>query len=135
MSEEQQVEVEVEEPAGAYGTEEAVSTRTLLVNRTGGEPFVIEIPKKWRVTFAAVNPAATQGYREGHCLRVYAGSKLVAVYSNVTEFRDLAIPYARKVSSETGNAEWKRDSNGTFTEKRSVSVETAFLPEDTETPF
>ena len=98
--------------------------------KTKGQ-FVIEIPKTWRVTFGYVNPAVREsGYRDGHCLRVYEGEKLRAVYANVQSFRDLSIPLARKVSKETGSAEWTMDSAGNFEERRKVEVQAELVEGD-----
>lgn len=110
-----------------------------LVTEAGGRggsnsAFVIEIPADWRLTFSSVNPAAMGhgGYREGFCLRVYEGEKLRAVYANVVAFRDLSIPLARKVQTETGNARWTRDDAGNLDETRQITTGIQWDPEDND---
>jgi len=99
--------------------------------RTRTETFVIELPEKWKVTFASVNPASNMGRNDGYCLRVYEmpGSKLRAVFDSVQSIRDLSIPLARQVKSEVGNTSWTRDSSGSFSETRSAEVNTEFVLE------
>lgn len=100
--------------------------KKILVSRGGKDDFIIEIPASYKLTFAHVNPAShgSGGYREGHCLRVYEGQALRAVFANVQGFRDLSIPLATKVVRETGSASWTRDSEGNFenTERREVET-------------
>lgn len=93
---------------------------------------IIEIPKKWKVTFASVNPASGRdGYREGYCLRVYeSGEKLVAVFDSVKSFRDMDIPLMREVKSEMGSSNWQKDSLGNFKETREVKVQTELVVEN-----
>jgi hypothetical protein len=47
-------------------------------------------------------------------LRVYDGKMLRAVIDSVVSFRDAAIPLARQIRTETGNASWTKDSLGNF---------------------
>jgi hypothetical protein len=91
------------------------ATVRYLVNQDKGE-FVIEISAAWKVTFGAVNPGAGNGSGryDLHCLRVYEGEKLRAVYCDVKGFRDLSIPMARKVQSEMRESSWTQDSAGNF---------------------
>jgi hypothetical protein len=99
----------------------------------GHEEFVIEIPAAWRLTFGYVNPAHPEGgYRNqpAHCLRVYEGEKLRAVFASVSSFRDLSIPLARKFQKETGAAEWSQDSEGNFERSEKRLVEKAFVPSE-----
>lgn len=88
-----------------------------------GKHFVIEVPADWKVTFANVNPNSPQGGNGGHCLRVYEGEKLRAVYCDIIGFRDLSIPFAREVSQSVGKREWESDSEGNFSEKTEISVD------------
>lgn len=102
-----------------------------LVSGNKGE-FVIEIPASWKVTFGYVNPAkSSDGYarNEGHCMRVYEGEKLRAVYGDVYGLRDLSIPLARKVTKETGSASWTMDSQGNFEEHKKVERESSLMLE------
>lgn len=89
----------------------------------GKGDFVIEVPESWRLTFGAVNPGGPTHGRDMHCVRVWAGQKLRAVYCDVRGFRDLSIPLARKVDKEVGEAKWTMDSAGNFDGSRRVTVE------------
>jgi hypothetical protein len=102
-----------------------------LVIQDRGE-FVIELPANWQVTFGAVNPGSPPHGRDLHCLRVWEGSgtakKLRAVFGDVRGFRDLSLPLARKVTKETGSAEWTMDSSGNFDKRSKRRVETFLEP-------
>lgn len=102
-----------------------------LVSDDKGD-FVIEVPKTgWKITFGYVNPAMRDdmggGPRRGHCLRVYEGKDLRAVFGNVTGIRDLAIPLARRVERQVGESRWSMDSAGNFEGSKSVKVDTLVL--------
>lgn len=120
----------IEEPVSTENLSDRGKTDMVryLVNTRTNQDFVIEIPANWKLTFGYVNPAGSRdSYNrgDGHCMRVYEGEKLRAVYGDVTGFRDLAIPLARKLVKETGSATWTKDSNGNFemNEKRSRDEE------------
>lgn len=91
------------------------------------QDFVIEVPANWKLTFGAVNPggAGMGGRHDLHCLRVWEGEKLRAVFCDVRGIRDMSIPLARKVTRETGSASWTMDSEGGFSrsEERAVAVD------------
>lgn len=112
------------------------ATIKYLVNAQGGE-FVIEIPASWKVTFGAVNPGAgPTGRHELHCMRVYEGEKVRGVFCDVRGFRDLSIPLARKVQSETRAASWTQDSSGNFKGITERQIEqSTWSPDDLEDPF
>lgn len=101
----------------------------------GGGSFVIEIPADWRVTFSGVNPSAPGSYHDGYAMRVYEGEKLRAVYAGVRSFRDLSIPLARKVQTETGSAQWTRDDAGNLEEHKQLQVATEYRPDDDTLEF
>jgi hypothetical protein len=106
-----------------------------LVKEKGGE-FVIEVPASLKLTFSAVNPERGRGgFDEGHCLRVWEGEKLRAVYGNVTGFRDLSIPLARKIKREVGEASWTQDSSGNFERNTKVDVEHQLVESSDDIPF
>lgn len=96
---------------------------TLLVQRDRNGDFTIQIPASWKVTFGAVNPGSGHSGRDLHCLRIYEGEKLRAVYCDVRGFRDLSIPMAVKVTKETGSASWVHDSDGNFERNESRQIE------------
>jgi hypothetical protein len=134
MSEAQEPE-EIQEPVAAESAEGIVGRAKddmvrYMVNVRGGQDFVIEVPAGWKLTFGYVNPAGSKdAYNrgDGHCLRVWEGEKLRAVYGDVTGFRDLAIPLARKLVKETGSASWSRDSSGAFEHEAKGQREESFL--------
>lgn len=102
----------------------------LLVTEKRGEAFVIDIPATWKVTFGAVNPGAP-GHHDLHCLRIYEGEKLRGVYCDVRGFRDLSIPMARRVVSDTRSSEWTNDSMGNFKSSSSRELgDSSWIPED-----
>jgi hypothetical protein len=106
-----------------------------LVLQQGGD-FVIEVPASYKLTFAAVNPAGQTMGRDLHCLRVWeTKDKLRAVFCDVRGFRDLSVPLARKVSKETGSAQWTMDSAGGFESTRKREIEATFVEEDDGSPF
>jgi hypothetical protein len=107
-------------------------TKYLVTDDKGD--FVIEVPKNtgWKITFGYVNPAVRDdgmGRRGGHCLRVYEGKDLRAVFGNVTGIRDLAIPLARRMERQVGESRWTMDSAGNFEESKSVKVDRFMLPD------
>jgi hypothetical protein len=108
---------------------DANMTKYLVTDDKGD--FVIEVPKSgWKITFGYVNPAVRDDGgmgRRGHCLRVYEGKDLRAVFGNVTGIRDLAIPLARRVERQVGESRWSMDSAGNFEGSKSVKVDTLVL--------
>lgn len=83
-------------------TRAKAATRTLLVTVQGGrkayeaEQFKITIPADAKVTFAGTNPSHPAG--SVATLRIYESANAqLAVFTNVVEFRDLALPLERLV--------------------------------------
>jgi hypothetical protein len=112
----------------------------LLVKRDRGGDFTIEVPADWKVTFGAVNPGSPPHGRDLHCLRIWEGEKLRAVFCDVRGFRDLSIPLAVKISKETGSASWVQDSTGNFERSEKRQIESRFEdtdgePEPEDIPF
>lgn len=111
-----------------------------LVSSSSGEDFVIEIPAFWKITFGRVNPALEgEGHfnrANGHCLRVWEGEKLRAVFGNVTGVRDLTIPLARKVIKTESEQTYKSDSLGNFQASSSRKLlDEGFIVEEDSDPF
>jgi len=103
-----------------------------LVNGHEGD-FIIALPAHWKLTFGYVNPANPErgyGGQSAHCLRVYEGEKLRAVYSGIRGFRDMSIPTARKFQTETGSANWTRDDDGNFESHKRLERELAWDNDD-----
>ena len=96
--------------------------------KTTSDNFLIELPESWKITFAGVNPSNSQ--REAHCIRVYDGTKLRAVYDNVKSFRDMSIPYAKENRKETGSSTWESDSEGNFSKNVDVKVDRQLVSGD-----
>jgi hypothetical protein len=91
-----------------------------------GEDFVLQVKASWKVTFGAVNPGAPPHGRDLHCLRVWEGEKLRAVFCDIRGVRDLSIPLMRKVSSETRESTWHQDSQGNFEQASKRLVESSW---------
>jgi hypothetical protein len=101
-----------------------------------GEDFVLQIKASWKVTFGAVNPGAPPHGRDLHCLRVWEGEKLRAVFCDVRGVRDLSIPLMRKVASETRESTWHQDSEGNFEQSSKRQIETSWAdPDPDDIPF
>ncbi|HTE61061.1 MAG TPA: hypothetical protein VK631_11980 [Solirubrobacteraceae bacterium] len=88
--------------------------------------FILQVKADWKVTFGAVNPGAPTGRGDLHCLRVWEGEKLRAVFCDIRNFRDLSIPLARKVSKETGQSSWTQDSEGNFARNEERQIEQSY---------
>jgi len=89
----------------------------------GTKTFKITVPDDSRVTFGPWSPPtgsekyATSDRALVGTLRVYQGTpksseNVIAVFSQVTGFRDLSLEYAEEVAKEEGATIWKSDKNG-----------------------
>jgi hypothetical protein len=107
---------------------------TYMVQRAGQPDIQIQVPASWKLTFGAVNPGAPPHGRDLHCLRVWEGEKLRAVFCDVRGFRDLSIPLARKVEVETGTSSWTRDDAGNYETSMKRQLEARY-EEDERSPF
>jgi hypothetical protein len=103
-----------------------------LVQRERQPDFVLEVAADWKITFGAVNPGS-QNPGHLHCLRVWEGEKLRAVFCDVRGFRDLSLPLARKVTRETGSSSWTRDDMGNFEQSQKVEIDATY--EHDQVPF
>lgn len=113
-----------------------------LISRSSGGNLLIEIPADWKVTFAQVNPDRSNTRYENHgahCVRVWEGEKLRAVFPNSIGLRDLSIPCATEVRRETGSSTWESDSEGNFEKSVKVEVDSTLMIEPAydqdEVPF
>lgn len=94
-----------------------------IIERANNEPnVIIEIPTRFKLTLAGLNPSQPHSRFDGAALRIYDGTKLRSVITGVTGFRDLGMKFARKVESQTGSATWERDDIGNFKESKEVKV-------------
>ena len=100
--------------------------RTLLVDQ-GATQFRLTIPDEARVTFGPWSPPSSKrGYGGGHeynatgTLRIYAPGKenILACYSGVTGFQDLALKVEKKIATEEGATIWKSDQHGYVREEK-----------------
>jgi hypothetical protein len=95
-----------------------------------GEDFILTVKANWKLTVGAVNPGGQVSGRDMHCLRVWEGEKLRAVFCDVRGFRDLSLPLARKISRETGSSTWTRDDMGNFEQSQKREIEQTYEHED-----
>lgn len=84
----------------------APKTRSILVHRRGEEDVIVEgVPTNARITFGPVQPGKDR-YGSENALRIYtSASNQLAVFLNVTSFRDLSLTVkerktTRKVRSD-----------------------------------
>ena len=96
-------------------------SRTLLVQAQ--KNFKVTIPDNAKVTFGPWSPPSDKTTRYDNSdkalagtLRVYenhtTGASVLAVFSGVTGYRDLALDYAEEVAVEQGATIWKTDKDG-----------------------
>ena len=100
---------------------EVVKPRTLLLQMKEDE-YRVTIPAGARITFGPTIPYQKKdknGYsgerHDGYSLRVYENAKndsLIAVYSGVSSFRDISMPFAKLIIREAGKSIWKSDEEG-----------------------
>lgn len=111
--------------------------RTLLV--FGEKNFRIKVPMDYKITFGPFSPPTTnnRGYRQPGdsvgTLRIYDRNKerTVAVFSNVSGYRDTSFDYAEEVAVEEGARIWKSDQHG-YSREENIKVQrewVADLPE------
>jgi hypothetical protein len=109
-----------------------IETRTLEVRTKHEGIFQIDIPVAWKVTYSKVNPA--NGGFDSLALRVYEGEQQQrACFTDVVSFRDLSIPFRRRVkkSKEQTNAE-RGPKGRKFSHEESHDYE--WVPEDSDAP-
>jgi hypothetical protein len=104
-------------------------TRTLEVRTQHEGIFRIEVPSGWRITFSKVNPQSN-GFE--NALRIYEGEeKQRACFTGVVSFRDLSIPFQRRVKRTQEQMKAKRGPNGSKVE-REASHEYAWVEDADE---
>lgn len=92
--------------------------RTLLV--MGDKTFKIVIPDDAKITFGPWAPpkkgaeySVERNLHAGGTLRIYDKDKnVIALFCQVTSYRDLSLQYSEQVAKEEGAVIWKSDQNG-----------------------
>lgn len=95
-------------------------SKTLLV--FASKTFKITVPDEAKITFGPWSPQS-EGSKYGQSekalngtLRIYestkSGASVLAVFSGVTGYRDMAIDYEEQVVVEQGSTIWRSDRNG-----------------------
>jgi hypothetical protein len=94
----------------------ATQTRRILVNRMGQEPLIVEgIPATAKITFAKANPAEKGYGNNPMALRIYtSANNQLAVFLNVTDFRDLSLKVQERVTKSELNEEAERGPDGEY---------------------
>jgi hypothetical protein len=107
--------------------------KTILV--TGEKTFRIQVPDDARMTFGPFSPPAKGGGYQpdklAGTLRIYKGAgttNILAVFSNVTSFRDISIEYEEQVAREEGAVLWKSDKDG-YKREEKVKRSVDWVPE------
>jgi len=111
-------------------------SRTLLV--FGRKTFKITVPDDAKITFGPWSPPSStaKGYTDpsgksmAGTLRVYesakTGSSILAVFSDISGYRDLSIGYEEEVAREEGAIIWKSDKDG-YRREEKVKRQTDWL--------
>jgi len=93
--------------------------KTLIVKLNGEKELRVKCPAISKVTFGPAIPAPTRGNFDGqreYALRIYDGatekSGLLAVFTNVREFRVAEIEVDKLVIREAGKTIWQSDEKG-----------------------
>ena len=92
----------------------------------GQKTFRISVPDDAKITFSPFSPPGQRDMdwarsgRAAGTLRIYQGNKdnILAVFSQVTGFRDLSLDYAEEVVVEEGATIWKSDQHGYMREEK-----------------
>ena len=111
--------------------------RKILV--VGDKRFVVTVPDDATLTFGPWSPPR-EGPEKGvygreekrGTLRIYEHglkSKIMAVFSGVTSFRDMSIGYAEEVVREEGAVIWKDDEKGYYRDAKSSATREWVTPE------
>jgi hypothetical protein len=85
-----------------------------------------------RITYGSITPGASKGTGGGVALRVYEGNSkdhLRAVFSDVSDFRDLDIPIKRLAVRKYGTETWHVD-DGRYTGKLEETVQRDWVDEN-----
>ena len=110
-------------PKKKVAKEEIVKkARVLLVKVAGGDELRVTLTSGSRITFAPNVPGGRgkasqfgEMRPQGYAIRIYETAKndsLVAVFTDVIEFRDVEIPVSKLVLREAGKTLWKSDETG-----------------------
>lgn len=102
-------------PAAKPTSTPSVANKTYLVRRHSEGLLKVTVPANWRVTFGPIVAGNSRhGYNGGEaCLRFYESKDQVrAIFTNVTEFRDLSIPVLKRFVEKRAKNEHEIKKNG-----------------------
>lgn len=110
--------------------------RTLLVEKTDGKKFRIQVPDDAKITFGPWSPpSAGKTYQsERHAagtLRIYQGSKenIIGCFSDIRGFREMSLGYEEEVVREEVSSIWKSDEHGYVRETKGQATKQWVTPE------
>lgn len=92
------------------------TVRSILVNRRGDEPLIIEnIPSTARITFGPVTPGKQNYGDNPNALRIYTtANNQLAVILNVTDFRDLSLDVKMRKTTKKIREDAQRGPDGEY---------------------
>lgn len=100
-------------------TTRTAATRSILVHRRGEEDVIVEgVPANAKITFGPVNPGKP-GYHGDNmnALRIYtSANNQLAVFLNVTSFRDLSLTVKERQVTRKVRSDAKRGPDGRVSE-------------------
>lgn len=110
--------------------------KTLLLTLGDGKESRVVVPEHCKVTFgpAIPGPAARNGYdnKAEYAVRIYKGATekagLLAVFTNVREFREESVKLSKLVIRESGKTLWQSDENG-LEVTHSVKTDRTLIPD------
>lgn len=107
------------------------ATRAILVKLDNGETKIVRnVPASAKITFGTVHAGAEKGFHgRGYALRIYTTqNNQLAVFTNVAEFRDLALTVEKRVKNVDSKHAVKHDKHGR-TYEAGEQVEYSFVEE------
>lgn len=103
--------------------------RTLLVEKTDGKKFRIQVPDDAKVTFGPWSPPTMSKYggesrSMAGTLRIYQGSKenIIGCFTDVKGFRENGLAYEEEVVREEVSSIWKSDEHGYVRETKAQAA-------------
>lgn len=97
---------------------------------TNAGAFRIDVPMSARVTYGPIIGAAGKSTYGGNVLRIWQDKDhQLALFSDVTSFRDLSLPLQRQAVRRYGTDEWSID-DGSYHGKKAEQVEKKWVNVD-----